>query len=93
MTEPTQGKDQGRALTSERPRDDVNDDQPYANRGAEDGSDGPGEEGEFSEGDRGDLSGRNLDQLEQVKVAPADRGGSEHAEQHEQEDDAEGNAK
>lgn len=60
-------KNRGPAGTSERPRDDVNDDQPYANRGTEDESTEPGA-GEFSEGDRGDLSGRNLEQLEQVKT-------------------------
>ena len=59
-------KNQGPADTSRRPRDDVNDDQPYANRGAEDQSTEPGA-GEASEGDRGDASGRNLEQLEQAK--------------------------
>ena len=63
-------KNQGPADTSKRPRDDVNDDQPYANRGLEDQSTEPGA-GEFSEGDRGDLSGRNLEQLEQAKRKPA----------------------
>lgn len=60
-------KNRGPADTSERARDDVNDDQPYANRGAEDKSTEPGA-GEVSEGDRGELSGRNLEQLEQVKT-------------------------
>ena len=60
-------KNRGPSDTSERARDDVNDDQPYANRGAEDQSTEPGA-GEFSEGDRGELSGRNLEQLEQVKT-------------------------
>jgi hypothetical protein len=65
-------KNRGPADTSERPRDDVNDDQPYANRGVEDQSTEPGA-GEFSEGDRGETSGRNLDQLEQAKTRPQDR--------------------
>ena len=59
-------KNQGPADTSERAVDDVNDAQPYANRGAEDKSTEPGA-GEYAEGDRGDASGRNLEQLEQVK--------------------------
>lgn len=63
-------KNQGPADTSKRLRDDVNDDQPYANRGQEDQSTEPGA-GEFSAGDRGDLSGRNLEQLEQAKRKPA----------------------
>ena len=64
------GKNQGPADTSKRPRDDVNDDQPYTNRGPQDeASTGPGG-GEFSEGDRGELSGRNLEQLEQARNGP-----------------------
>lgn len=65
-------KNRGPADTSERLRDDVNDDQPYANRGTEDQSTEPGA-GETSEGDRGETSGRNLDQLEQAKTRPQDR--------------------
>ena len=65
-------KNRGPADTSERPRDDVNDDQPYANRGTEDQSTEPGA-GEFSEGDRAETSGRNLEQLEQAKTRPQDR--------------------
>jgi len=42
--------------------------QPYANQGAEEGDPATGDE--FSEGDRGDLSGRNLEQLEQAKKKP-----------------------
>jgi hypothetical protein len=42
--------------------------QPYANQGSEE--QGPAAGGEFEAGDRGDLSGRNLDQLEQVKRKP-----------------------
>ena len=61
------GENRGPADTAERPRGDVNNDQPHANRGAEDESTEPGA-GEFSEGDRGDLSGRNLEQLEQAKA-------------------------
>ena len=63
-------KNQGPADTSERPRDNVDDDQPYANRGTEDQSTEPGA-GEFSEGDRGAASGRNLEQLERAKTKPA----------------------
>jgi hypothetical protein len=42
--------------------------QPYANQGPEEAEQTGG--GEFSEGDRGKLSGRNLEQLEQVKKKP-----------------------
>ena len=42
--------------------------QPYANQGAEEAAQTGG--GEFSEGDRGELSGRNLEQLDQVKAKP-----------------------
>ena len=66
-------KNQGPADTSKRLRDDVNDDQPYANRGPEDKSTEPGA-GEFSEGDRGDLSGRNQEQLEQASTRPVRKG-------------------
>ena len=59
-------KNQGPADTSKRPSDDVNDNQPYSNRGSEDKSTEPGA-GEYSEGDRGELSGRNQAQLEQAK--------------------------
>jgi hypothetical protein len=40
--------------------------QPYANQDGEAGTHG----GEFAEGDRGELSGRNQEQLEQVKKKP-----------------------
>jgi len=40
--------------------------QPYANQGTEEAAQTGG--GEFSEGDRGELSGRNLEQLDQVKT-------------------------
>jgi hypothetical protein len=43
--------------------------QPYANQGAEEGGE-PGGGDEFSEGDRGELSGRNLEQLDEVKKKP-----------------------
>lgn len=43
--------------------------QPYANQGAQE--QGPG--GEFEAGDRGDASGRNLEQLEEVKQYPTPR--------------------
>jgi hypothetical protein len=41
--------------------------QPYVNQDLEDDGE-PAAAGEFSEGDRGELSGRNLEQLEQVKT-------------------------
>jgi hypothetical protein len=43
--------------------------QPYANQGSDEAGE-PGGGDEFSEGDRGELSGRNLEQLEQVKKKP-----------------------
>jgi hypothetical protein len=43
--------------------------QPYANQGSEETSD-PHAWQESPEGDRGELSGRNLEQLEQVKKKP-----------------------
>ncbi len=67
------GKNRGPADTSERRHDDVNDAQPYSNRGSEDESTEPRGYEEESEGDRGDSSGRNLDQLEQAKTRPEDR--------------------
>jgi hypothetical protein len=42
--------------------------QPYANQGSKEAEQTSG--GEASEGDRGELSGRNLEQLEQVKKKP-----------------------
>ncbi len=42
--------------------------QPYANQGAEEAAETGG--GEYPAGDRGDLSGRNLDQLDQVRKKP-----------------------
>ncbi len=42
--------------------------QPYANQGAEEA--GPATGDEAREGDRGDKSGRNLEQLEDVKKKP-----------------------
>ena len=62
-------KNQGPADTSERAIDDVNDAAPFANRGVEDLSTEPGAR-EEAEGDRGDASGRNLEQLDQVKGKP-----------------------
>jgi hypothetical protein len=43
--------------------------QPYANQGAEEAEE-PNPGNEVSEGDRGELSGRNLEQLEQVRKKP-----------------------
>ena len=48
---------------------DVNDAAPFSNRGFEDQSTEPGAS-EEPEGDRGDASGRNLEQLDQVKGKP-----------------------
>ena len=42
--------------------------QPYANQGEED--QGPGTAKESEAGDRGDASGRNLEQLDEVKRKP-----------------------
>ena len=42
--------------------------QPYANQGKEEAP--PSGGGEFSEGDRGELSGRNLEQLEEARKMP-----------------------
>jgi hypothetical protein len=60
--------------------------QPYANQG--DREAGEPNEGEFAEGDRGELSGRNLEQLEQVKG----KSGSDDVKQHQQDDDDQRNA-
>jgi hypothetical protein len=43
--------------------------QPYANQGDEEAGPATGSDG-VSEGDRGELSGRNQEQLEQVKKMP-----------------------
>jgi hypothetical protein len=43
--------------------------QPYANQGTTEGGESRGGH-EFAEGDRGELSGRNQEQLEQVKRKP-----------------------
>ncbi|MBA3771797.1 MAG: hypothetical protein H0X13_04735 [Ramlibacter sp.] len=43
--------------------------QPYSNQGEVEGREPSGGD-EFAEGDRGELSGRNLEQLEQVKKKP-----------------------
>jgi hypothetical protein len=43
--------------------------QPYANQGAEEAAEPEGGD-EFPEGDRGELSGRNQEQLAQVKKKP-----------------------
>lgn len=42
--------------------------QPYANQGEEEAP--PPAGAEFSEGDRGELSGRNLEQLDEAKKMP-----------------------
>ncbi len=44
--------------------------EPYANQEPGAGDAAPAAAGDFSEGDRGELSGRNLEQLEQVKNKP-----------------------
>lgn len=43
--------------------------QPYANQGEQESGEPPGG-GEYAEGDRGELSGRNLEQLDQAKKKP-----------------------
>jgi hypothetical protein len=43
--------------------------QPYSNQGLAEGAQPNGGD-EFSEGDRGELSGRNLEQLEEAKKKP-----------------------
>lgn len=43
--------------------------EPYANQGTQEGGEPQGGD-EFSEGDRGELSGRNLEQLEQARKKP-----------------------
>ena len=43
--------------------------QPYANQGSVEGG-APQDGNEFAEGDRGEASGRNLEQLEQVRKKP-----------------------
>jgi hypothetical protein len=43
--------------------------QPYSNQGRDEGAEPNGGD-EFSEGDRGELSGRNLEQLEEAKRKP-----------------------
>lgn len=43
--------------------------QPYANQGEEE-ADQPGGGDEFPAGDRGELSGRNLEQLDEVRKKP-----------------------
>ncbi len=43
--------------------------QPYANQGEQEGGEPRGGD-EFAEGNRGELSGRNLEQLEQARKKP-----------------------
>jgi len=43
--------------------------QPYSNQGPQEGPE-PNHDNEFPAGDRGELSGRNLEQLEQVRKMP-----------------------
>jgi hypothetical protein len=74
MTGKPPGEEQGRSKARHGDRTEVNWDQgkgrqPYANQGQEEA--GPAGNGdEFEAGDRGELSGRNLEQLEQVKKLP-----------------------
>ena len=71
---PAPGESPGDGTAEHGPRTEVNWDggqgrQPYSNQEAEVG--GPPNGGdEFAAGDRGDLSGRNLEQLEEVKKKP-----------------------
>lgn len=74
MTGKAPGEEPGSGQAEHGGRTEVNWDQgkgrqPYANQGAEEaGPAGGGDE--FEAGDRGDLSGRNLEQLEQIKKMP-----------------------
>lgn len=73
MTKPPAGKEPEAGKAEHGPTTEVNWNdgagrQPYANQGPEEI--GPPAGGEFSEGDRGELSGRNLEQLEQVRKKP-----------------------
>lgn len=74
MNDAIPGNDPETAKAEHGARSEVNWDggagrEPYANQepGA---ADEPAAAGEVSEGDRGELSGRNLEQLEQVKKMP-----------------------
>ena len=74
MSENKAAKDPGSPKASHGPRNEVSWDggsgrQPYANQGGEEAGEPEGGD-EFAEGDRGELSGRNLEQLEQVKKMP-----------------------
>lgn len=74
MNDSTSGKDAERAKAQHGARSEVNWDggqgrQPYENQdGAAPG--GPAAAHETAQGDRGEASGRNLEQLEQVKRKP-----------------------
>lgn len=68
---PHKGPDKGKAehgTPTEVSWDDGAGRQPYANQGPEEAGPPPG--AEVREGDRGELSGRNLEQFEQVKKMP-----------------------
>ena len=74
MSKHPAGKGPGPGLAEHGAPSEVNWDsgagrQPYANR--QDSAGGPPDGGgEFSEGDRGELSGRNLEQLEEARKKP-----------------------
>lgn len=74
MNDTTSGKDQERAKAEHGARSEVTWDggqgrQPYENREST-SEGGTSAANEVAQGDRGDLSGRNLEQLEQVKRRP-----------------------
>lgn len=70
-TPPDDGKPQHKALHGERTEVSWNEGkgrQPYTNQGTKEN--GEPADAEFAVGDRGELSGNNLDQLEEVKKKP-----------------------
>ena len=74
MKERSAGTDLGRTKARHGARSEVNWEggsgrQPYSNQSSDEATP-PSGGAEFPEGDRGDLSGRNLDQLEQAKRKP-----------------------
>jgi hypothetical protein len=91
MSNTPAGKDAKAAAAQHGARSEVTWDggegrQPYTNQEPQAGSEPGG--GDFSEGDRGELSGRNLEQLGQVKnKRRGEPQASENAEQHQQHDD------
>lgn len=73
MNQPFQGKNPKGAKAEHGTPTEVSWDggkgrQPYANQGQQEAA--PSAGGEFAEGNRGELSGRNREQLEQVRKKP-----------------------